>query len=74
MRSKITLTLSQDEAQALVDLCQFVGGNPATTRRRFIDQIQERLIDRGVPVSECEDVSGSVAFDSQPCVTCGRKG
>jgi hypothetical protein len=38
-----TLELNEDEAQFLVDVMDFIGGNEKTTRRRFGREIQRAL-------------------------------
>jgi len=45
---KVTLTLNQNEAETLRRLLSKVGGDPLTTRRRFISSIASALQTAGV--------------------------
>jgi hypothetical protein len=45
---KVTLTLNQNEAETLRRLLSKVGGDPLTTRRRFISSIASALQMAGV--------------------------
>lgn len=39
----ITLTLTEDEAAAVLTVLQFVGGHPKTTRRGLVDKVAKSL-------------------------------
>jgi hypothetical protein len=54
VEGKVTLELTLDEAGALYSVFEFVGGDPKTTRRKFIDDIASALYKAKVR----EDVSG----------------
>ena len=45
---KLTLTLNQNEAETLRRLLGKIGGDPKTTRRRFMDNISFALNHAGV--------------------------
>ena len=53
------LTLSEDEAQFLRDLTSAIGGDPATTRRCFSDNIRGALDVAGVYRSKLHDLDDS---------------
>jgi hypothetical protein len=51
---KVTLTLNQNEAETLRILLRKIGGNPKTTRRRFVDNISFALNNAGVGCVEAK--------------------
>jgi len=44
----VTLTLNHNEAETLLALTGKIGGDPNTSRRRFIDSIRHALREAGV--------------------------
>jgi len=57
-----TVSLSVDEAQALVDLLECVGGDPWDTRRGLAGAVSDALGDAGVYAGDTDDISGSIMF------------
>ncbi len=53
------LPLTQEEAQFIVDVMQFVGGNAANTRRKHANTIQRALGEVGItPPFPIKDIAG----------------
>lgn len=44
----VTLELTHEEAQVLVDIFDFVGGDPVRSRRKYTDRIQDAMRDAGI--------------------------
>lgn len=40
---KVTLELSEEEANALLEVCYRVGGDPVLSRRRYLDNVVQAL-------------------------------
>ena len=65
---KVTLTLNQNEAETLRRLLSKVGGDPLTTRRRFISSIASALQTAGVKYVDAQfdpDFSGTLWFGNE---------
>lgn len=59
----IRLELTYEEAKALSAVCSHVGGDPASTRRVFIDRILHVLEAAGVSNQPIRDINGTVMFE-----------
>lgn len=64
---EVGVVFTRDEAQALVDVCQCIGGPPATTRRIHFQNMDAALKTAGIGPSDCEDMTkncspGSIYF------------
>jgi predicted O-methyltransferase YrrM len=57
----ITLELTSDEAEALLSVLASVGGDPKTTRRKFVDSAYEVLCDE-FPGFYRHDIEGKIMF------------
>lgn len=60
----VTLELELEEVQALQAVLGLVGGEPRTTRRRYIDAIRGALNNPRIDESNTADITGSVWFKS----------
>lgn len=60
--TEVVLTLSEDEAQVLRDVCGRIGGDPRASRRRLIDGIHDALESVGFKHSKSGDTQGEFYF------------
>lgn len=59
----VTLELNALEAQTLLDVLSFIGGDPVTSRRKFTDDIVAALQRQGLDFEEGpEDMLGAINF------------
>jgi hypothetical protein len=63
---KITLELTQDEAELVLDVLLLVGGSPEFSRRQFADSVANKLFDAGFPYIEerVKTIDGTLYCDS----------
>jgi len=71
----VTLELSLEEATALADIMQSIGGHPLRTRRGLTDNVAQALREAGV-LAVCErvdyeparpdDLEGAITFNERP--------
>lgn len=61
---EITVLLTQDEMNALVDLCDNVGGPPLKSLRGTVDQIRQALHSSPGMVYTRNRFSGNLRFDN----------
>lgn len=62
---KVSLELSENEAQALRDLLGNVGGDPVQSRRKYVDTILNGLQECGIYRSGAEDKTGTIFFNNE---------
>jgi hypothetical protein len=61
---KIVLTLSEQEARALRDVCDKIGGSPFKSRRMYFDNISEALDICGMKYhNDKPDMTGGIDFN-----------
>ena len=58
----VTLYLTDDEARTLADILGWVGGNPITTRRGYVDAILDTLKSAGYKFRLRDDLHGRIDF------------
>lgn len=57
---KVTLELTEDEAQFLADIMSMVGGDMAKSRRRFQTEMADALAHVGITFESHKDLRGSI--------------
>jgi hypothetical protein len=62
----VQLTLSNNEAEALVSVLRKIGGAPDDTRRGFTQAVLQALRDAGVPTGPSNDLDGALNFGILP--------
>ena len=63
----VTITMSEDEAQSILIVCENVGGMPELSRRGHFDNLKRALTSAGVKLPrESHANLGSIMFKERP--------